>query len=631
VRANISIKDNKTLIISSVPFGKTTGILIDSILRANDKGKIKVRKVDDNTAQNVEVVVHLANDASPDKTVDALYAFTDCETSISPNACVIADKKPLFIGVKEILRYNVNHTRELLQRELQIRIDELALDWHFSSLEKIFFEQRIYKELEKDAATWDEQLQAIEQALNQYRQMLRRDILLEDVTRLCEKPVRKISKFDIKAANERIAGIEKEAEEVSNHLEHITDYTIAFFKNIKKKYGKGRERLTKLVGFGTIEAAQVAAVNAKLYVNRKDGFIGTDLRRDDAAEYICDCSDIDDIIVFLKSGKYLVCKVSDKAFIGKDIVYAGVFKKNDLRTIYNVVYRDGRNGAVMYKRFAVGGVTRNKEYDLTKGTMDSAVLWLSANKNGEAEKLRVLLQERPHLRNLALELDFSKIEIKARSTLGNIFTRYQVAKIQLKEKGASTIGGQKIWYDSESRRLNGNECGEYLGEFVEGDRLLAITKRGTYRTTTFELVNHYEEDTLYLQRYDAEKVFSAVYYDASQKYFYLKLFIPEPSSKPQNFVDEDNDKSYLVAVSDDAFPQLEVEFGGNRCLLPKELVDVEQFIGVKSFRAKGKRLSTHELRKIRFGEPLQKEVIADMPDDEVENVENAGGEQEGLF
>jgi topoisomerase-4 subunit A len=370
-------------------------------------------------------------------------------------------------------------------------------------------------------------------------------------------------------------------EEVANHLAHLTDYTIAFFKNIKKKYGKGRERLTRLIGFETIEATQVAVANMKLYANKKDGFVGTNLHKDEAAEYLCDCSDIDDIIVFLRSGKFVVNKVADKAFWGKDIVYAGVFKKNDLRTIYNVVYRDGRNGAVMYKRFAVGGITRGKEYDLTKGTDGSEVLWLTANRNGEAEKLSVVLRQRPHLKNLILELDFSKIEIKGRGASGNIFTRYQISKTQLKEKGTSTIGGQKIWFDDTLKRLNSEERGTFLGEFAEGDRLLAISSSGTYSTTSFDLVNHYDDDTIYIKRLDRNTVLSAVYYDASQKYFYLKRFVPEPTTNPQNFVDEDNAASYLVAVSDDAHPLLEVKFGGSR-LIPKELVDVAQFIGVKS-------------------------------------------------
>jgi topoisomerase-4 subunit A len=625
VRSDISIKDNKTLVISSVPYGKTTTMVIDSILKANDKGKIKVRKVDDNTAQNVEIVVHLSGDASPDKTIDALYAFTDCEVSISPNACVIVDNKPAFMGVKDILRYNVNRTRTLLQRELQLRIDELDADWHYSSLEKIFFEKRIYKVLENDAPTWEQQLQTITAELSKYRALLRRDITSEDAAKLCEKPVRKISKFDIKAADERIAGIEKEEAQTRNNMDNLTDYTAAFFRSIKKKYGKGKERLTRLENFDTIEAAQVAAVNAKLYVSRKDGFVGTDLRRDEQAEYVCDCSDIDDIIVFMKNGKFVVCKVAEKAFIGKDIVYAGVFKRGDTRTIYNVVYRDGRGGAAMYKRFAVGGITRGKEYDLTKGTLGSEVLYLSANRNGEAEKLRVLLMPRPHLKNLALELDFSQIEIKGRASQGNIFTRYQIHGVQLKERGASTIGGQKIWFDHDNKRLNVDERGEYLGDFYEGDMLLAISSRGTMRTTSFELVNKYAQDTIYIKRFDAKRVLSAVYFDAEQKYFYLKRFVPEASSSPQNIVDDNADdkkkKSYLVAISDDQYPQVEVEFASARRLqgvvISKELVDVEQFIGVKSFRAKGKRLSTYELRRVRFVEPLQKEAIfAPTPPDE---------------
>ncbi|MDR0419557.1 MAG: DNA gyrase/topoisomerase IV subunit A, partial [Prevotellaceae bacterium] len=478
VRAKIVKRDSKTLAITDIPYGKNTTSVIDSILKANDKNKIKIRKVDDNTAQDVEIIVHLHNDVSADKTIDALYAFTDCEISISPNSCVIVDQKPVFISVTDILKHNPENTKNLLQQELQIRMSELETDWHYSSLEKIFFEERIYKELEKDVTTWEVQLENIEKALKKFRKLLKRDITREDVVRLCDKPVRKISKFDIKAANEHIKNVEAEMDEVQNHLDHIVDYTIAFYKNIQKKYGKGKERKTQLGSFETIEATQVAVANAKLYVNKKEGFVGMDLRRDEMAEFVSECSDIDDVIVFLRSGKYIISRVPEKAFFGKDIIHVSIFKKNDTRTVYNAVYRDGRNGVIMYKRFSVTGVIRDKEYDLTKGEEGSEVLWFTANRNGEAEKLRVYLKPRPRLKNLILDLDFSQIDIKGRQAQGNIFTRYAIHKIQLKEKGVSTLGGEKLWFDPTVKRLNTEERGIYLGEFFEGDKLLAMTKSG---------------------------------------------------------------------------------------------------------------------------------------------------------
>ncbi|MDR1225895.1 MAG: DNA gyrase/topoisomerase IV subunit A [Prevotellaceae bacterium] len=618
VRAKIAKRDSKTLAITDIPYGKTTTSLIETILKANDKGKIKIRKIDDNTAQDVEILVHLHNDVSADKTIDALYAFTDCEISISPNSCVIIDEKPVFMGVKDILRHNTERTKDLLQKELQIRMAELQADWHYSSLEKIFFEQRIYKELEKDSATWEAQLANIEKALTAYRKYLKRDIDPEDVVKLCEKPVRKISKFDIKAADEHIKNVEAEMQEVQNHLDNLVDYTIAYFKNIQKKYGKNRERKTQLGSFEAIEATQVAVANAKLYVNKKEGFVGTDLKRDEDAEFVSECSDIDDVIVFLRSGKYTISKVSEKAFFGKDIIHVGVFKKNDTRTVYNAAYRDGRNGPIMYKRFSVTGVIRDKEYDLTKGAEGSELLWFTVNRNGEAEKLRVYLKPRPRLKNLVLELDFSLIEIKGRQAQGNIFTRYAIHKIQLKEKGVSTLGGQKTWFYPASKRLNTEERGIFLGEFFDGDKLLAMTKSGMFYTTNFDLVNRYDEDLGYIKKFAPAQIFSAVYFDADQKLYYIKRFTLETSINPQSFIDEDNKDSKLVVLNADEYPQLEVTFGGKHAKRDKEYIDVEEFIGVKSFRAKGKRITNFEVKEIRFVEPLQKhveeEVITEDPE-----------------
>ncbi|MDR1343629.1 MAG: DNA gyrase/topoisomerase IV subunit A [Prevotellaceae bacterium] len=614
VRARIVKRDSKTLAIVDIPFGKTSTTLIESVLKANERGKIKVRKVDDNTAADVEILVHLHNDVSADKTIDALYAFTDCEISISPNACVIAEDKPVFVGVSEILRYNAERTKQLLQQELQIRLDELDEDWHYSSLEKIFFEQRIYKELEKDSATWEAQLKAIEASLNRFRKLLKRDILPEDVTKLCEKPVRKISKFDIKAADEHIKSVEQEMAEVKNHLANLVSYTIAYFKQIQKKYGKGRDRKTQLGSFEAIEATQVAVANAKLYANKKEGFVGMDLKRDDLAEFVSECSDIDDVIVFLKNGKYMVSKVTDKSFFGKDILHVGIFKKNDMRTVYNVAYRDGRAGPVMYKRFSVTGVIRDKEYNMTKGEEGSEILWFSVNRNGEAEKLRIYLKPRPRLRNLILDLDFSQIDVKGRQSQGNIFTRYAIHKIQLKEKGVSTLGGQKTWFDPANKRLNTEERGIWLGEFFEGDRLLAMTKSGMFYTTNFDLVNHYDEDLGYIKKFDPHQIFSAVYFDADQKMYYVKRFTLETSINPQSFIDEDNKASFLVALSIDEFPQVEVTFGGKHAKREPEYIDVENFIGVKSFRAKGKRLTTFEVKRIQFVEPLARSVAPEAED-----------------
>ncbi|MDR0687685.1 MAG: DNA gyrase/topoisomerase IV subunit A [Prevotellaceae bacterium] len=607
VRARIVKRDSKTLAIVDIPFGKTSATLIESILKANEKGKIKVRKVDDNTAADVEILVHLHSDVSADKTIDALYAFTDCEVSISPNACVITDDRPAFISVGEILRHNVERAKQLLQQELQIRMDELEKDWHYSSLEKIFFEQRIYKELEKDSATWEAQLTAIEAALNKFRKLLKRDILPDDVARLCEKPVRKISKFDIKAADEHIKAVEAEMAKVKNHLANLVSYTVAYFRQMQKKYGKGRSRKTQLGSFEVIEATQVAVANAKLYVNKREGFVGMDLKRDELAEFVSECSDIDDVIVFLKNGKYVVSKVTDKSFFGKDILHVDVFKKNDTRTVYNVAYRDGRAGPIMYKRFSVTGVIRDKEYNMTKGEEGTEVLWFSANRNGEAEKLRIYLKPRPRLRNLILDLDFGQIDVKGRQAQGNIFTRFAIHKIQLKEKGVSTMGGQKTWFDPASKRLNTEGRGIWLGDFFEGDRLLAITKSGMFYTTNFDLVNHYDDDLGYIKKFDPHQIFSAVYFDADQKMYYIKRFTLETSINPQSFIDEDNKDSHLIALSIDEFPQVEVTFGGKRAERVPEYIDVEKFIGVKSFRAKGKRLTTFEVKKVQFVAPLARQ------------------------
>ncbi|MDR1405803.1 MAG: DNA gyrase/topoisomerase IV subunit A [Prevotellaceae bacterium] len=606
VRARISKTDKKTLVITDIPYGKTTSSIIESILKANDRGKIKIRKVDDNTSRNVEIVVHLHADMSPDKTIDALYAFTDCEVSISPNACVIQNDRPHFIGVKTILRHNAQHTKNLLQQELQIRLAELHEDWHYSSLEKIFFEQKIYRELEKDANTWEAQLNAVELALKPFEKKLRSPVTPENVAWLVEKPVRKISKFDIKAANERIKNIEAETEEVENNLSNIVDYTVNYFRQLKKKYGKNLVRKTELRSFESIEATQVAVANAKFYVNCAEGFAGMDLKRDEQAEYVCDCSDIDEVIVFLRNGKYVISKVQEKAFFGKDIIHVAVFKRNDERTIYNAAYRDGKNGQIFVKRFFVSGVTRDKEYDVTQGKEGSQVLWFTANPNGEAEVLKIYLKPRPKLKKLIFDFNFSQLAIKGRSTMGNILSRHAIHKIVLKEKGESTLGGQQIWFDADVRRLNTDRRGILLGEFHNGERIAVITKKGTYCTTSYDLSNRYDSDLLRMEKFDGKKIFSLTYYEAEQKAFYLKRFTLEASdAAPQSLVGE-HPGSYPVELSEDPFPQVQLTFKGKQARHAPEAIDVDAFIGVKSFRAKGKRLTVYDVGTVKFIEPLKK-------------------------
>lgn len=608
IRSHITKVDKKTLMISDIPYGQTTDSLIQSIISANEAGKIKISKIDDNTAARVEIVIHLAKDVSPDKTIDALYAFTACESSISPNACVIANNRPVVMGVEEILRFNTDRTRDLLGKELDIRLDELDRDWHFSSLEKLFFEEKVYRLLENDARTWDAQLKEIHKMLLTFQHLLRRPILPEDVDKLVEKPVRKISKFDLKKANEHIQSLEKEREQVLYDKDHLTEYTIKYYNDLKAKYGSKYPRRTEITGFENIVAAKVAITNAKLYVNRAEGFVGTDLKKDENAEYICDCSDLDEVIVFLKDGTYRVCKVPDKTFIGKDIIYAAVFKKKDTRTIYNVAYRDGRGGNVYVKRFAVDGVTRDKDYNLTQGKDGSGVIWFTANANGEAEVVKIYLKPRPKLKKMILDYSFANLPIKGRGSRGNLLTRYPIQKIALKEHGVATFGGQKIWFDVDIQRLSADPRGELLGEFTAGERILAVTCDGKFYTTNFDLSNRYQEELAVIEKYSPEHIFTAIYFEGGQtQAFYLKRFRFEPSdNQPISFIGE-SEGSYLVAVSKDKWPQVQITFGGKHQSRPVELIDAEEFIADKSFRAKGKRLTTFTVEKVEFAEPLQKE------------------------
>lgn len=607
VRAKIQKLDKKTLVITEIPYGKTTSSLIESILKANEKGKIKIRKIDDNTAENVEILIHLQPGVSPDVTIDALYAFTDCEISISPNCCVIENDKPRFLGVSEVLRINTQNTLNLLKQELNIKLHELEEDWHFSSLEKIFFEEKLYRELEKDTRDWEAMLDAIQQAFEPFKNRLRREITRDDIVALTEKPVRKISKFDIKKADEHIKNIAKQIKETKHNLQHIVEYTIQWFQSLKEKYGKGKERKTELRSFETIQAVYVAANNERLYINRAEGFIGTGLRKD---EFVCECSDIDDILVIRQDGTYLITKVAEKVYVGKNILYAGVFHKNDTRTIFNVVYLDGTSGTNYVKRCAITGLQRDKEYQLTQGTPYSKILYLSVNPNGEAETIRVRLKPRPRLKSLEFHFNFADIAIKGRNAVGNILTKHAIHKIDMIAKGESTLGGTKIWYDPEVNRLNIDGKGKLLGEFNNGDRILVVRNNGNYYLSSFDLATHFDDDILLIEKYNPEKVFSTVYFDAEQKYYYLKRFTFEPTEKGYNFVDEENPESKLVLLSGETYPQFKIIFGGKHAKRPPELIDVEQFIAVKSARAKGKRLTTFEVEQIVEIEPLQKEPLS---------------------
>lgn len=626
IRARITKPDKKTLVITEIPFGRTTSSVIESILKANEKGKIKIRKVDDNTAENVEIAIHLAAGVDQDKTIDALYAFTDCEIPVSPNSCVIDDDKPRFLGVSEMLRISTDNTLNLLKRELEIRLAELEEEWHLSSLEKIFFEQKIYRELEKDTDSWDLVLEAVEKGFDPYRKLLRREITRDDVLKLTEKPVRKISKFDIKKADELIKGLEAEMVHVKDNIEHIVKYTIAYFQNIRKKYGAGKERKTEIRNFDNIQATQVVIANEKLYVNWEEGFVGYGLKKD---QYICDCSDIDDVIAFRKDGTYVVAKVQDKAFLGKGLLYVNVFRKNDTRTIYNVIYRDGKNGPIMMKRCAITGITRDKEYTLTKGTTDSQILYFTANPNGEAEIVRVTLRPRPRLKNLIIDLDFGLQAIKGRDAQGNILTRYGIHKIVLKEKGASTLGGLKVWYDETVNRLNMDGKGTLLGEFRDNDKLLEVTKSGTYRLTSFDVSTHFEDDVLIIEKFQSNKVFTAVYYDGEQKSYYLKRFVFEATTNLTNFTAEE-DGSKLVCLSTHQHPRFEIKFGGAHKTRPVEVVSAEEFIAIKGVKAKGKRLTTFVVAGITELEPLiPDEELAEIPENSDNTMDLDIGEDTG--
>ena len=624
VRAKIEKIDKNTVAITEIPYGKTSHILIDSILKAKDKGKIKIKKIEDMTTEKVEILIHLPNDVSPDKTIDALYAFTDCECNIAPNACVIVDNKPQFLSVKDILIYDTNHTRDLLKCQLDIRLAELEDQWHYTSLERIFFENKVYKILEQNQNSWEQQLQDVFTEMKTYQDVLRREILMEDIERLVEKPVRKISKFDTKAIDEKIAAIEAEMETVKNNIEHITEYTIDWFKMLKAKYGKPFVRQTEITAFESIAVTKVVSNNAKLYANYEEGFVGLNLKKDDNGTYICDCSDLSEVIVIGKDGKYRITKVTDKAFFWKDLLYVGVFNRGDSRTIYNVIYREGKSSVSYAKRFAITSVTRDKDYDITTGEEGSKILWFTVNHNGEAESVRIYLRPRPKLKKTQFEYDFSTLAIKGKASRGNLVSKNPIARIQLKSKGVSTIGGKDIWYDADIQKLNDEQRGQYLGEFGPEDKVLAIFKDGTFYTTSFDVSNRYQGEVIKIEKFDPNKTYTALYYDAAAKAFYIKRFsFVLSDNTPLSFI-APGTKSYLVALSEDKHPQFQVIFGGKYEHRDPENIDAEEYIAKKGYAAKGKKCHQYDLKEVKFIEPLHKpeDDIEDEPLDIIDDVES---------
>ena len=617
-RARIGQLNKNTLVITEVPFGTTTSSLIDSILKANDKGKIKIKKIEDNTAAEVEILIHLPSGISPDKTIDALFAFTNCETSISPLGCVIEDNKPLFVGVSEMLRHSTNLTVELLKLELEIRLNELEEQWHFASLERIFIENRIYRDIE-DEETWEGVISAIDKGLQPYIQHLKRAITTDDITRLTEIRIKRISKFDIDKAQQKIEALEDQIEETKGYLATIIDYAIAYFKRLKADYGKGKERKTEIKVFADVDATKVVIRNTKLYVNREEGFVGTGMRRE---EYVCDCSDIDDIIVFTKAGKMMVTKVDTKTFVGKNIIHVSVFKKKDTRTIYNMIYKDGKGGASYIKRFAVTSITRDREYDLTKGKLQTNVLYFSANPNGEAEIVSVLLRQVGSIKKLKWDVDFSDISIKGRASKGNIVTKHAVKRIELKEKGVSTLKPRKIWFDDTIQRLNVDGRGDLIGEFRGEDRLLVITQSGLIKTIVPEITTHFSDDMIVLEKWIPSKPISAIYYDGAKEKYFVKRFLIENESKEEVFISA-HASSALEIVSTDWRPMAELTFAKDRGKdrKPNQKINIAQFIDVKGISAQGNQLSRQKVNQIDLLEPLPFQAPEAIPADELEVVD----------
>ncbi|WP_027136788.1 DNA gyrase/topoisomerase IV subunit A [Gaetbulibacter saemankumensis] len=618
VRAKISQLDKNTLVITELPFGTTTSSLIDSVLKANDKGKIKVKKIEDNTAAEVEILVHLPSGLSPDKTIDALYAFTSCESSISPLGCVIEDNKPLFVGVSEMLRRSTDNTVQLLKQELEIRLGEFEEQWHFASLERIFIENRIYRDIEEEE-TWEGVIQAIDKGLQPYVEHLKRAVTEEDIVRLTEIRIKRISKFDIDKAQQKIEALEEEIAKVKHHLANLIDYAIAYFKRLKEEYGKGRERKTEIRVFDDVDATKVVIRNTKLYVNREEGFVGTSLRRD---EYVGDCSDIDDIIVFTKTGKMMVTKVDSKTFVGKDIIHVAVFKKKDKRTIYNLIYRDGKGGASYIKRFAVTSVTRDREYDLTNGNKSSAVLYFSANPNGEAEVVNILLRQAGSIKKLKWDIDFADILIKGRNSKGNLVTKYAIKKVELKEKGVSTLKPRKIWFDETVQRLNVDGRGELIGEFRGEDRILIINQKGIAKTIIPEITTHFDNNMVIMEKWLPNKPISAIYYNGEKDLYYVKRFLIENESKEELFISE-HEGSHLEIVSTDWKPRAEVEFVKERGKDRKDNLEInlEEFISVKGINALGNQLTKDKVKQISLLESLPFEAPEEVHADDLDVVD----------
>ncbi len=598
VRARIKELNPKTLIITEIPFGTTTGSLIDSILAANDKGKIKVKKVEDNTSEFVEILIHLQPGISPDKTIDALYAFTNCEISISPNACIIEAEKPRFVGVSEVLKISTHQTLALLKRELEIEQHELEEKWHFSSLEKIFIKEEMYIDFKK-YSTKETLFEYLYERFKPHKKKLIRDINNDDLNRLTQIPMIRITRFDSIKAEDMMKELEAKIEQVKHHLANLIDFAVEYFKNLKKKYGEGRERKTETKQLETIIATEVVMANEKLYMNRAEGFIGTSLKKD---EFVCDCSDIDDIIAFTNEGKMKVFKVSDKTFVGKDIVHVAIFKKNDERTTYNMIYRDGPKGITFMKRFNVTGVTRDKEYDLTKGTPNSSVYWFTINPNGESEKVIVNLRAVPGLRKLQLDVDFAELEVKARTAVGNIVTKYTVNKVILKEKGASTLEGEDYWFDESTHRLNKNEKGTFLGKFSADDKILTITTKGFYKLYTYDILNHFDEDIIMIDKFYSNQTLTCIYYDGLTKCYFTKRFLPEITTAKIALVTEHPD-SRIELITTQINPIIEVKFAKEKGVeLPEETIKMVDFSPVVNMKAKGKKLSSYKVKEINLKE-----------------------------
>ncbi len=615
VRAKINKLDNKTLAITEVPYGKTVPTVCDSIVKASEKGKIKIRKVEDLTSEKVEILVHLAPGVSSDKTLDALYAFTDCEVSISPNCCVIDERKPHFLTVSAVLRKSADNTLSLLRQELEIHRGELLETLHFASLEKIFIEERIYKEVRfEQSESTDAACEFIDEKLTPFYKYFVREVTKEDILRLLDIKMARILKFNKEKAEENIARIKEQIAGIDDHLAHIVDYTIDWYRMLKEKYGAQYPRRTELRNFDTIEAAKVVEANEKLYINREEGFIGTGLKKD---EFIANCSDIDDVIIFYKDGKYKVVRIADKMFVGKNILHVDIFKKNDKRTIYNVVYRDGKDGYHFIKRFNITAITRDREYDVTQGTPGSRIVYFTVNPNGEAEVIKYTLKPNPRLKKIMYEKDFSDINIKGRQSMGNILTKFEVHKIALKQRGGSTLGGRKVWFDRDVLRLNYDERGKYLGEFQSDDLILVVHEDGNFFTTNFDLNNHYEPNIRIIEKFDPNKVWSAALFDADQGYPYLKRFTFEASSRVLNYLGENKD-SRLLLLTCVTYPRLQVVFGGHDSFREPLEIDVEEFIGVKSYKARGKRLTTFEVEAINELEPLRFPEVEEESEEEAE-------------